>query len=461
MELLNKHKSGTPLGAVYIGRGSPFGNLKVIGKDGTRAEVIQWYRGWLADKLISRDPIIETTFKDLKEDSKLLCFCHPAPCHGAVIVEYWKEIFTYSNYEEGLKAFATKQERKIITAVPTNESYRTWLVDKLISRDPKVSEDFRLLELSTILIPECFRHLKDLTEKVIIPLYDKLVVPGDYDTALKYLIQTKGKMPEYEPLMDGITHINVYSKGKTKLGRSLTNFANIGFDHPEYGRFESVEGFWYWLKTGMQHDSLRTLHGFKAKEEGKKFERVDVCNFEQQIKLAILYKVEQCLPLKQALKDSTLPLSHYYWYGSENNCKIIANDEFKWLVDYLELIRRYIKADAHKVIIAGSRSITDYHAVKQDYLVSGFDAVLFVSGGAKGVDRLGEELANELKIPIQRFIPDWDGLGKRAGMVRNIAMGDYADTLVAVYDGTSKGTKQMIDYMQSLNKPVYIFNTAL
>ena len=37
-------------------------------------------------------------------------------------------------------------------------------------------------------------------------------------------------------------------------------------------------------------------------------------------------------------------------------------------------------------------------------------------------------------------------------------MGNYADVLIAFWDGSSRGTKHMIDYMKSLNKQVFIFN---
>jgi len=60
--------------------------------------------------------------------------------------------------------------------------------------------------------------------------------------------------------MDGVTHINIYSKGKTKLGRLLTNFAHTPFTHAEYGQFASVEGFWYWIRDGKDsHNMSRTL----------------------------------------------------------------------------------------------------------------------------------------------------------------------------------------------------------
>lgn len=110
-----------------------------------------------------------------------------------------------------------------------------------------------------------------------------------------------------------------------------------------------------------------------------------------------------------------------------------------------------------KVIIAGSRSITDYQIVFDAVLFSKFDISEIISGGARGVDRLGEEFAEEHCYDVTRFIPDWDRLGKKAGFVRNSEMGDYADALIAIWDGKSKGTKHMIDYMEKLNKKVFIY----
>jgi hypothetical protein len=334
--------------------------------------------------------------------------------------------------------------------------YKTWIIDKLISRDPKITQDFKALELSQELIPDNFRHLKAIPEKVLIPLHTSLIESGDYDKAVNLLADMNGKMVSYIPIADGITHINVYSKGKTKLGRALTNFSNIEFVHPQHGKFASVEGFWYWLGTGKTHDQLRTLYGYEAKEIGRKLPKVDVCNFEQQIKAAIFYKVEQNPGLWNALKESELPFSHYYFYGTPLNCKIIANDDAKWFIDYLELVRLHTKGLAQKVIIAGSRSVVEETTVAQALTESKFNPVLIVSGGARGVDRLGEDVALKLGLPVRHYIPDWDGLGKRAGMVRNADMGNYADALVACWDNQSSGTKGMIDYMKRINKPSFV-----
>ncbi len=67
---------------------------------------------------------------------------------------------------------------------------------------------------------------------------------------------------------DGITHINIYSKGKTELGRLMSNFALSPFSVPQHGEFKSIEGYWYWLSTG--DESLRDLYGYEAKKAGRK-----------------------------------------------------------------------------------------------------------------------------------------------------------------------------------------------
>ena len=92
---------------------------------------------------------------------------------------------------------------------------------------------------------------------------------------------------EYTPDTDGIDHINIYSKGKTELGRLLTNFAHTPFTFPLHGAFSSVEAFWYYAKTGFLHPQLKPLYGFRAKEEGKKYAIVYCQQYEELILEAI------------------------------------------------------------------------------------------------------------------------------------------------------------------------------
>lgn len=114
-----------------------------------------------------------------------------------------------------------------------------------------------------------------------------------------------------------------------------------------------------------------------------------------------------------------------------------------------------------KTIVAGSRSFSEspkilVYAWVQEILYKN-KITEIVSGTARGIDRYGEEWAIEAGISIRRFKPDWDKQGKKAGYLRNAQMGEYADQLIAFYDGESKGTQHMIDLMNKLNKPVQVF----
>jgi hypothetical protein len=112
-----------------------------------------------------------------------------------------------------------------------------------------------------------------------------------------------------------------------------------------------------------------------------------------------------------------------------------------------------------KVIIAGSRGIDDYPTVLRAIVAADFDITEVVSGGARGVDRLGEKYAALQGLPVKRFIPDWANDGKRAGFDRNREMAHYADALIAVWDGQSRGTRHMIEVATRGGMPVSVYRT--
>ena len=103
-----------------------------------------------------------------------------------------------------------------------------------------------------------------------------------------------------------------------------------------------------------------------------------------------------------------------------------------------------------KTISAGSRTILDYQAVCSAVALSGFNITEVISGGAPGVDTLGEQWAAEHGVPVHRMPARWDLHGKSAGFKRNYEMALYvakpwpAGGLIAVWDGVSRGTFHMI-----------------
>jgi len=111
-----------------------------------------------------------------------------------------------------------------------------------------------------------------------------------------------------------------------------------------------------------------------------------------------------------------------------------------------------------KLIIAGSRNITDYQILIEAinyFNIKDIDEI--ISGEARGVDKLGERYAYDNDIPLKRFPARWDKFGKSAGYIRNNEMADYADTLLAIWDHKSKGTKHMINTALNKNLKIYMY----
>lgn len=142
----------------------------------------------------------------------------------------------------------------------------------------------------------------------------------------------------YDPLKDGQDHINIYSKGVTVLGRYLSNFTYSPINTVD-GAFTSIEGYWYWL--GSHGEVLRMLHGFGAKQVGKKLPRQYVLTdeeFQTKIRNACWIKIHTMQHMLTQFTQSTLPFAHYYSYGNKP-----VDAGFKWLVDMWTQYRMHIK----------------------------------------------------------------------------------------------------------------------
>ena len=101
-----------------------------------------------------------------------------------------------------------------------------------------------------------------------------------------------------------------------------------------------------------------------------------------------------------------------------------------------------------KTIIAGSHTLSDYAtveaAVDDAQARIGFVVTEVLSCGGPGVDALGEQWAREHDVPVRTFHADNSRHGDAAGSVRNQQVVAEADALVAVWDGESPGTADMI-----------------
>ena len=109
-----------------------------------------------------------------------------------------------------------------------------------------------------------------------------------------------------------------------------------------------------------------------------------------------------------------------------------------------------------KTIIAGSRHIHNYDDLLIAVKHSKFRITEIISGGARGVDVMGECYARENNIPLVIVPAQWEKFGKRAGFFRNTEMATMANALIALWDGESRGTKMMIDIAYNLDLSIFV-----
>ena len=119
-----------------------------------------------------------------------------------------------------------------------------------------------------------------------------------------------------------------------------------------------------------------------------------------------------------------------------------------------------------KIIIAGTRDFADETLPNKVLNETPFKIHEVVSGGNAtwdrerkkyvGADYLGEVWARTHNLPLKIIAPDWNRMGRAAGPLRNEKMAKYADGAIVFWNEESKGSKNMIDNMIQLGKPVQV-----
>ena len=109
-----------------------------------------------------------------------------------------------------------------------------------------------------------------------------------------------------------------------------------------------------------------------------------------------------------------------------------------------------------KIAIVGSRSITVNNL--GDYLPENTTEI--VSGGAIGVDRSARNYAKTHNIKLKEFLPEYERYGRSAPLKRNLQIIDYADEVIAFWDGMSRGTRFVIENCKRKNVPIKFYALA-
>jgi hypothetical protein len=109
-----------------------------------------------------------------------------------------------------------------------------------------------------------------------------------------------------------------------------------------------------------------------------------------------------------------------------------------------------------KTIIAGGRDVYDYAILLAAIEEANFTITEVVSGGAKGADALGEQYAESMNLTLKIYPADWEKNGRAAGPIRNRQMAEYGEQLIALWDGKSRGTKNMIEAATKKGLTIYV-----
>lgn len=127
-----------------------------------------------------------------------------------------------------------------------------------------------------------------------------------------------------------------------------------------------------------------------------------------------------------------------------------------------------------KVIVAGSRWLRDAALVEEAIRRSHFPVSEVVCGASRkqvrdvlagirlpNADILGALWAIDRGLPVKYFPPDWPRFGDNAGPIRNGEMAAYAEALVLLWDGESKGSKSMHEQGERYGLLEYVFPLTL
>ena len=109
-----------------------------------------------------------------------------------------------------------------------------------------------------------------------------------------------------------------------------------------------------------------------------------------------------------------------------------------------------------KLLVIGSRSITDFDLSPH----IPHNTELIISGGANGIDLLAEQFADKYKISKLIIRPKYNLYRKNAPLKRNEQMVEICDSVLALWDGKSRGTKYTIDYAAKSGKPIKIITLS-
>lgn len=179
----------------------------------------------------------------------------------------------------------------------------------------------------------------------------------DYAEDNYYRIENVGELlsPKIVPAGDGVDYLDIGNRAVTVLGRALSATSSYGFDHPKYGRFNTLEGYYWYIAymldgCSVAYGVLKELDGKASNAEGKaslsKLDSSDIfgsVEFRELFMEGVIYRLEQNRLLMDNFMENRLPLKAYYKYDTGNSSGYIDSSE-SYLIKNLNEYKRNIKS---------------------------------------------------------------------------------------------------------------------
>lgn len=105
-----------------------------------------------------------------------------------------------------------------------------------------------------------------------------------------------------------------------------------------------------------------------------------------------------------------------------------------------------------KLAIVGSRSLS----INLEKFIIKYPKMI-ITGDAYGIDKSARDFAIKENIDLKIFKPDYLKFGKSAPIIRNISIVDECDSLIAFWDGKSRGTMHAVRVANKKNKKIKVF----
>lgn len=117
-----------------------------------------------------------------------------------------------------------------------------------------------------------------------------------------------------------------------------------------------------------------------------------------------------------------------------------------------------------KLALVGSRTYENWHdfqdavvATLKEWDTTTEEVECIISGGAKGADSLAERFAREHNIKMVVFKPEWQRLGRAAGLMRNTDIVNACTHVIAFPSPSGSGTQDSIRKAKAAKKVVAVY----